>query len=67
MIAAQDEVRALLGNARARFKLQHAIEDVDNQIALLRADIATLKTRRAVLVRAKADYLRALELQKTPE
>jgi len=67
VIAAQDEVRGVLGNARAaRFKLQHAIEDVDNQVALLRADIATLKTRRAVLVRAKADYDRAVELQKTP-
>jgi membrane fusion protein, multidrug efflux system len=67
VIAAQDEVHALLGNARAaRFKLQHAIEDVDNQVALLRADIASLKTRRAALVRAKADYQRAVELQKTP-
>ena len=49
-----------------RFKLQHAIEEVDNQIALLRANIATLKTRRATLARAKADYDRAIELRKTP-
>jgi membrane fusion protein (multidrug efflux system) len=67
LIAAHDEVRGLVAQARSnRFKLEHAIEDVDNQVALLRANIATLKTRRATLVRAKADYNRAIELQKTP-
>jgi membrane fusion protein (multidrug efflux system) len=35
-------------------------------VALLRANIASLKTRRATLVRAKADYDRAIALQKTP-
>jgi membrane fusion protein (multidrug efflux system) len=67
VIAANDEFRALIGQARSnRFKLQHAIEDVDNQVAQLRAEIALLKTRRATLVRAEADYKRAVELQKTP-
>jgi membrane fusion protein, multidrug efflux system len=64
---AYDEVRGTVAQARSnRFKLQHAIEDVDNQVALLRANIATLETRRATLVRAKSDYERAVELQKTP-
>jgi membrane fusion protein (multidrug efflux system) len=67
LLVANDEVRGIVAQARSnRFKLQHAIEDVDNQVALLRADIATLKTRRATLVRAKSDYDRAIELQKTP-
>ena len=43
----------------ARFKLQRTIEDVDNQIALLRANVAKL-------TRADADYKRALYLQKQP-
>ena len=30
----------MIGKARAaRFKLQHAIEDVDNQVALLQANV----------------------------
>jgi len=65
--AAYDEVRGIVGQARSnRFALQHAIEDVDNQVAQLRAEIALLKTRRATLVRTEADYKRAVELQKTP-
>ena len=57
---AEDDFRGLIGKARAsRFKLQHTIEDVDNQIALLRSNVAKL-------ARADADYKRALNLQKTP-
>jgi membrane fusion protein, multidrug efflux system len=67
VLAAQDQVRALVAQTRGnRFKLQHAIEDVDNQIALLRANIAALANKRATLARAKADYNRAIELAKTP-
>ncbi len=67
LLVAEDQVRGIVAQARSnRFKLQHAIEDVDNQVALLRANIATLKTRRATLARAKSDYDRALELRKTP-
>jgi membrane fusion protein (multidrug efflux system) len=67
LLVAFDEVRGTVAQARSnRFKLQHAIEDVDNQVALLRADIATLETRRATLARAKSDYERAIELRKTP-
>jgi membrane fusion protein (multidrug efflux system) len=67
LLVAFDEVHGTVAQARSnRFKLQHAIEDVDNQVALLRADIATLETRRATLARAKSDYERAIELRKTP-
>jgi membrane fusion protein (multidrug efflux system) len=67
LLASEDEVRGQVGLVRGnRFKLQHAIESVDNQIALLRANIAALETRRAGLTRAKADYDRAIELAKTP-
>src|SRR5262245_24002059 len=66
LIAAQAEVRADAGKARAaRFSLQHAIEDVDNQIALLHAKVATLQSQQAVLARAKADYERAEPLVKS--
>ena len=60
LVVAVDEVHAMIGKARAaRFKLQHAIEDVDNQVALLQANVAKL-------ARAEADYKRALDQQKQP-
>jgi membrane fusion protein, multidrug efflux system len=67
LVVAKDEVRAQIGQARAaRFKLEHAIEDVNNQIAVLRANVATVQTYRAKLALAQSDYRRALELEKTP-
>ncbi len=67
LLVAEDEVRAMVAQARAnRFKLQHTIEDVNNQIAVLRANVAALQTSQAKLNRAKADWNRALEVQKTP-
>lgn len=67
LAATIDQVRGTIGQARSiRYKLQHAIESVDNQIALLRADIAALATRKATLTRSKADLDRAIELAKTP-
>src|SRR5208283_1019174 len=55
LAVAQDEFRGMIGKARsARFQLQHTIEDVNNQIALLRENVAKLN-------RADADYKRALE------
>lgn len=66
LLATEDSVRAQVAQVRSnRFKLQHAIESVDNQIALLRANVAALETKKANLTRAKADYDRAIELQKT--
>jgi hypothetical protein len=41
LIAAQAQVRGLEGQSRsARFNLQHTIEDVNNQVAVLRANVA---------------------------
>lgn len=67
VIVAEDEVRAMIGKARSsRFKLQHAIEDVKNQVSLLRANVAAMQTAQARLARADADYRRAIKLQSTP-
>ena len=67
LATAQAQARASVGLSRGnRFKLEHAIEEVDNQIALLRANIASLRTYQAKLVQAKADFDRAKETAKTP-
>jgi membrane fusion protein (multidrug efflux system) len=59
--AARAQAQALAGQARAaRFGLQHAIEDVNNQIALLGARVASLESAKASLVKAQGDYDRAL-------
>jgi len=57
-------VRALLAQARAaRFKLLHAIEDVDNQVALVRARVATWEQGKAALVLAQAEFDRSSRLR----
>jgi membrane fusion protein (multidrug efflux system) len=61
--AAQAQVLAQVAQARAnRFKLAHTIEDVNNQIANLRAAVATLNSRRAKLQLAEANLKRGEEL-----
>src|SRR5262249_28947049 len=66
LAAAQALVRGLEGNARSlRYSLEHAIEDVDNQIALLRAKVAALDSANAALTKAQGDYNRAVPLVKT--
>ena len=63
LVAAQAQVRGQVAQARAnRFKLEHAIEDVNNQIANLRASVATLKSRKATLELAQANLKRGEEL-----
>ncbi|MGO9109412.1 MAG: efflux RND transporter periplasmic adaptor subunit [Thermoguttaceae bacterium] len=55
--------RGLAGKARSlRFNLQHAIEQVDNQIALLRANVATLESQKATLTLAQATFDRDAKL-----
>jgi membrane fusion protein (multidrug efflux system) len=67
LVAAQDQVRAQIAQARSnRYKLEHAIEDVENQVALLSANVAAVESSRAKLFRAQADLARAHQLQKTP-
>ena len=61
--AAEAQVRAALGVVRGyRWRLQTSIEQVDNQVALLGARAATLKSKEATRDRAKADYVRAQAL-----
>lgn len=63
---AQAQARGTVGQARSlRFALEHAMEDVDNQIALLRAKVAGLNAAKATLDRAQADYNRVEPLAKT--
>jgi len=63
MVIADATVHSQLGQARAlRFKVQHAIEDVDNQIALIRARVATWEQNKASQVLAEAEFERAKKL-----
>ncbi len=60
---AQANVRGLLAQARSdRFKLTRAIEDVDNQVALIRQRVAAWEQSKATLVLAQADFDRAKDL-----
>jgi membrane fusion protein (multidrug efflux system) len=66
LVVAQATVRSQIGQARGlRFKLQHAIEDVDNQIALIRARVATWEQAKATQVLAQAEFERAKKLLAT--
>src|SRR5262249_56597884 len=66
LVLAQANVRGLIAQARSyRFKLQRAIEDVDNQIALIRARVATWEQSKATLVLAQAEFDRAVRLLST--
>jgi membrane fusion protein (multidrug efflux system) len=65
LAAARAQVRGLIAQARANFfKLQHAIESVDDQISNLSAAVATLESKKATLERANNDLKRADELPK---
>ncbi len=59
VLLVQDQVRGIVAQARSnRFRLQHSIEDVNNQLALLKARVAELDVQKANLVFAKSDYVR---------
>ena len=63
LVAATAAARSGVGKARSlRFNLQHAIEQVNNQIAVLRANVATLESQRASLALARANFDRAATL-----
>ncbi len=63
LATAQAQARATEGQMRSlRFALDHAIEDVDNQIAVLHAKVATLNSAQATMTKAQADFDRALPL-----
>jgi membrane fusion protein (multidrug efflux system) len=58
-VAAQASVRGNEGLTRSlRFSLEHAIEDVDDQVATLKLKVATLQSRKASLAKAQNDYNR---------
>jgi len=61
--AAQAAVRGIEAQARSRrWKLQQAIENVDNQIALLHARVAALKKAKATLTLAQQEFDRTAKL-----
>jgi membrane fusion protein (multidrug efflux system) len=66
LVTAQATVRSQIAQARGlRFKVQHSIEDVDNQVALIRARAATWEQGRATQVLAQAEFDRAKKLIET--
>ena len=66
LVVAQATVRSQIGQTRGlRFKLEHAIEDVDNQIALIRARVATWEQTKATAVLAQAEFERSKKLLET--
>ena len=67
LYAAKAEARGIEAEARSRrWKLQRAVEDLDNQIALLHARVAALDKSKAVLTLAQIDFSRAKQLLGTP-
>jgi membrane fusion protein, multidrug efflux system len=64
---AKAEARGIEAEARSRrWKLQRAVEDLDNQIALLHARVAALEKSKATLALAQVDFDRAKQLLGTP-
>ncbi len=60
---AEAQVRSQMAQARTnRFKLEHAIEDVKNQVANLRAAVASYNSKKASLALAESNYKRGEEL-----
>jgi membrane fusion protein, multidrug efflux system len=63
LVASQAHVRGLVAQVRAgRFLLEHTIEDVNTKVANLRADVATLGSKKATLELARANLKRGEEL-----
>jgi membrane fusion protein (multidrug efflux system) len=61
--AAKASVRAIEAEAMSRrWDLQHAVENVDNQIALLHARVAAVDKSKAALTLAQLDFDRARQL-----
>jgi membrane fusion protein (multidrug efflux system) len=61
--AAKAQVQALVAQTRAnKFKLDHAMEDVRNQVANLSANVASLKSKQASLELALANLKRGDDL-----
>lgn len=66
LAAAEAGARSSEAMARARrWQLQTAIEQVNNQVALLKARVAALHSQQAIQERARADLARAESLRRT--
>jgi membrane fusion protein (multidrug efflux system) len=66
LVVAEASARGAVAQTRSqRFKLVRAIEDVDNQIAIIRARVATWEQSKATLVLAQAEFDRAARLMAT--
>jgi membrane fusion protein (multidrug efflux system) len=64
--AAYATARGLVAQTRSgRFKMEHAMEDVHNQIANLNANVAVYESKKATLVLARSNLKRALKLVKS--
>jgi membrane fusion protein, multidrug efflux system len=63
LVVAEATTRSQAAQIRSgRFKLERAIEDVDNQIATIHARVATWEQEKATLVLARAEFERAQRL-----
>jgi membrane fusion protein, multidrug efflux system len=63
LAAAHASVQGVIAQTRAaRWKLQRAIEDVNNQVAQLRSKVAALNQAKATLTLAQAEFDRAQRL-----
>ncbi len=63
LVATQDRLRGIAAQARsARFRLEHSMEDVRNQLALLQSNVAQLKAEEANLSLAERDFARGESL-----
>src|SRR5262249_38178864 len=63
LFAAEAQARGQVAQARSlRFKMEHSMEDVNNQIANLRAKVAVYESEKAKLALARANLKRAQEL-----
>ncbi len=66
VVSAEATVRGMEAQARSqRWKLQHAMEVVDNQTAVLRSNVAALDSAKAVQTRTRSDYDSAKSLVST--
>lgn len=63
LIATRAQLQGVVSQAGSlRYALEHAMEDVRNQIALLHSKVAVLKSKQATLDNAQYDYNRVLGL-----
>ncbi len=63
LVVAEASARGLVAQTRsARFKLIRTVEDVDNQVAIIRARVATWEQSKATLVLAQAEFDRSARL-----